>query len=635
MGSYSDISNYIPIGPKSPPPCDKTHDFCEKCESLDCMTTFATIKRATSLRIPGTCPPIDLSSFRRSASWRPSNMESKIQSFPILQINMTTAPLLMLLCCCRLLDKLLVVCPNVDYCEEVLPRSDLEAHLQHRCRGAVIQCVKSHLGCTFQGPRSALNSHLWECPYRDEKTDQDNFDRNVLPKVPVIEGEVTTVEIQRGCYDLGMSIVGGCDTPLRDGTPMRSPGHEPITVCIVIQEIFPESVVAKDGRLMPGDQILEVNGEDLTQATHEEARSALSQLYPICRLTIYREKADECHPIEKEEIIRITLKKVPGKQLGIKLVGKKNGPGVYIMSLIPNGLASLDGRLKKDDRILEINYQDMTYGTQEQAAEVIQSNADKVQFVVMRCSRPQTPDLIRSTSKDCIAESILTECQKPAEGQGGRASRLCKERAVNVQKNPTESLGISVAGGVGSQRGDVPIYITNIQPQGALGRSRQVKKGDILLSVNGGNLVGLTHNEAVRALKSGADCKSVTLKVIDGPETIDGISNFTPSWLYWLQMPKSCQIVKTIALSRGPTGSLGFSIVGGNDTCQGVQPIHIKTIVPGTQASLDGRLRCGDVILSVNNYHLSDIAHSHAVSLLKHVKGTVALNIVSWPGTVV
>lgn len=32
----------------------------------------------------------------------------------------------------RLLDKLLVVCPNVDYCEEVLPRSELEAHLLHR-----------------------------------------------------------------------------------------------------------------------------------------------------------------------------------------------------------------------------------------------------------------------------------------------------------------------------------------------------------------------------------------------------------------------------------------------------------------------------------------------------------------------
>ena len=32
--------------------------------------------------------------------------------------------------------------------------------------------------------------------------------------VPVIEGEVTTLDIPRGSFDLGISIVGGCDTPL-------------------------------------------------------------------------------------------------------------------------------------------------------------------------------------------------------------------------------------------------------------------------------------------------------------------------------------------------------------------------------------------------------------------------------------
>lgn len=37
-----------------------------------------------------------------------------------------------------------------------------------RCRGAVTRCIKSSLGCSFQGPRSALQSHLWECPYRDQ-----------------------------------------------------------------------------------------------------------------------------------------------------------------------------------------------------------------------------------------------------------------------------------------------------------------------------------------------------------------------------------------------------------------------------------------------------------------------------------
>ena len=29
-------------------------------------------------------------------------------------------------------------------------------------------------------------------------------------------------------------------------------------VCVVIQEVFPDGVVAKDGRLQPGDQLLEV-----------------------------------------------------------------------------------------------------------------------------------------------------------------------------------------------------------------------------------------------------------------------------------------------------------------------------------------------------------------------------------------
>ena len=71
-------------------------------------------------------------------------------------------------------------------------------------------------------------------------------------------------------------------------------------MCIVIQEVFPDGVVEKDGRLLPGDQVLEVNGLDLSTATHSEAKRGLSQIYPICRLTVYRERAEEHCPIEKE-----------------------------------------------------------------------------------------------------------------------------------------------------------------------------------------------------------------------------------------------------------------------------------------------------------------------------------------------
>jgi hypothetical protein len=60
----------------------------------------------------------------------------------------------------KILDKLLVVCPNVDYCEEILPRNLLENHLLNRCKGSITYCTHAHLGCDFQGPRSALISHL-------------------------------------------------------------------------------------------------------------------------------------------------------------------------------------------------------------------------------------------------------------------------------------------------------------------------------------------------------------------------------------------------------------------------------------------------------------------------------------------
>lgn len=53
----------------------------------------------------------------------------------------------------------------------------------------------------------------------------------------------------------------------------------------------------------------------------------------------------------------------------------------------------------------------------------------------------------------------------------------CEERNVLVNKAPTEPLGISVAGGRHSQRGDTPIYVTNINPDCILGREKLVIVG--------------------------------------------------------------------------------------------------------------------------------------------------------------
>ena len=71
-------------------------------------------------------------------------------------------------------------------------------------------------------------------------------------------------------------------------------------MCVLIQDVHSGGVAAKDGRLQAGDQLLEVNGFDLTNATHLETRDALMQPYPVYRISLYRERADNQSFQEKE-----------------------------------------------------------------------------------------------------------------------------------------------------------------------------------------------------------------------------------------------------------------------------------------------------------------------------------------------
>lgn len=64
-----------------------------------------------------------------------------------------------------------------------------------------------------------------------------------VPTNSIIAGQETMIEIDKGGRGLGLSIVGGSDTVLG---------------AVVIHEVYPDGAAAKDGRLEPGDQVLEV-----------------------------------------------------------------------------------------------------------------------------------------------------------------------------------------------------------------------------------------------------------------------------------------------------------------------------------------------------------------------------------------
>ncbi|XP_066892180.1 E3 ubiquitin-protein ligase LNX isoform X2 [Kogia breviceps] len=586
----------------------------------------------------------------------------------------------------KLLNKLLVTCPFTEHCTQVLQRCDLDHHFKMSCKGA------SHYGLTKDRKRhsqvgcpdgcasltaTALSPEVSAAaaislmtdepgldnpayvstaedgqpnspldPGRSNRTRAQPFERStirsrsfkkinralsvllktkggstvvnqaergrensenttapdVFPRLYhlIPYGEITRVKINRADPNESLSIrlVGGNETPL---------------VHIIIQHIYRDGVIARDGRLLPGDIILKVNGMDIGNVRHNYALHLLRQPCRVLWLTVLREQKfrsrTDGQPLDtygpRDDSFHVILNKSsPEEQLGIKLVCKVDEPGVFISNVLDGGVADRHGQLEENDRVLAINGHDLRYGSPESAAHLIQ---------------PLHPAV------------------------------TCREKVVSVQKDPSESLGMTVAGGASHREWNLPIYVISVEPGGVISRDGRIKTGDVLLNVNGIELTEVSRSEAVALLKSTSS--SVVLKALEvrecepqeegsSPAALDSNlkdtappGNRVPSWVMWLELPRYLYNCKDVILRRNTAGSLGFCIVGGYEEYNGNKPFFIKSIVEGTPAYNDGRIRCGDILLAVNGRSTSGMIHACLARMLKELKGKITLTIASWPGT--
>ncbi|XP_049552906.1 inaD-like protein isoform X11 [Orcinus orca] len=457
---------------------------------------------------------------------------------------------------------------------------------------------------------------------------------------PIVPGQEMIIEISKGRSGLGLSIVGGKDTPLD---------------AIVIHEVYEEGAAARDGRLWAGDQILEVNGIDLRSASHEEAITALRQTPQKVRLVVYRDEAyyrDE----ENLEVFPVDLQKKAGRGLGLSIVGKRNGSGVFISDIVKGGAADLDGRLIQGDQILSVNGEDMRSASQETVATILKCAQGLVQLEIGRLragswtSSRKTSQNSQQSQHSSLHPSlapVITSLQNlvgakraldPSPKNSGTDVGL---RTIEIIRELSDALGISIAGGKGSPLGDIPIFIAMIQASGVAARTQKLKVGDRIVSINGQPLDGLSHADVVNLLKNAYG--RIILQVV-ADTSISGIATQlenmstgyplgSPAAKHHLEDTDVHCVFRTpppkiITLEKGSEG-LGFSIVGGYGSPHGDLPIYVKTIFAKGAAADDGRLKRGDQILAVNGETLEGVTHEEAVAILKHQRGTVVLTVLS------
>uniref|UniRef100_A0A8C5KWZ8 Protein scribble homolog n=1 Tax=Jaculus jaculus TaxID=51337 RepID=A0A8C5KWZ8_JACJA len=187
---------------------------------------------------------------------------------------------------------------------------------------------------------------------------------------------VEEVCLPRAGGPLGLSIVGGSD---HSSHPfgVQEPG-------VFISKVLPRGLAARCG-LRVGDRILAVNGQDVREATHQEAVSAL--LRPCLELSLLVRR-DPPPPGMRE----LCIQKAPGEKLGISIRGGAKGhagnpcdptdEGIFISKVSPTGAAGRDGRLRVGLRLLEVNQQSLLGLTHAEAVQLLRSVGDTLTVLV-------------------------------------------------------------------------------------------------------------------------------------------------------------------------------------------------------------------------------------------------------------
>ncbi|XP_037837268.1 inaD-like protein isoform X2 [Kryptolebias marmoratus] len=385
------------------------------------------------------------------------------------------------------------------------------------------------------------------------------------------------VELQKKSgRGLGFSIVGkrsALRRPNRSHKPERLQDLRFLLLLVrsgsgvFISEVVRGGAAELDGRLMQGDQILSVNGDDTRHASQETVAAILKCARGPVLLELGRLKAaswiSSRHSSQESQMSHISgnsssvvappLPQTPpspdpptsdrplnnntksssditscseissgvgtdvrtvdiirgvSDSLGVSIAGGRGSPlgdvPIFIAMIQANGVAAKTHRLKVGDRIVSINGQSVDGLSHSEVVTMLKNSYGNISLqVVADTNISAVASQVESLSSSSGLSS--TDTHTAADPEGPRPHSITLEKG-------SEGLGFSIVGGFRSPHGDLPIYIKTVFSKGAAAVDGRLKRGDQILAVNGESLQGATHEQAVTILKKQRG--SVTLDIL-------------------------------------------------------------------------------------------------------------------------
>uniref|UniRef100_A0A7I4YLN5 Membrane associated guanylate kinase, WW and PDZ domain containing 3 n=1 Tax=Haemonchus contortus TaxID=6289 RepID=A0A7I4YLN5_HAECO len=383
--------------------------------------------------------------------------------------------------------------------------------------------------------------------------------------------DLITVNLIRKPNGFGFRLLGGSETSTQ----------------LTVGQVVPGGAAADDGRMQEGDEIIEIDGRNVEGVSHVEAVSLLEQAAhsrhvklvvrrprsdALRRQSVHAERPLSGMPTVNSGEYDVTLTRNETDGFGFIIISSLNRNGSTIGQILENSPAEKCGRLKVGDRVVAVNGIDILNLTHGEIVGLIKASGLTVRLTIAPPMQDGGP----------LASSTLNRSVIPN-------SYISSPPATFVPPPPTFQNGgyYATLGRNANYSSFPPPVMTTSMP----------------FSYTNGSTIRTSSNytsypETSRPI--------YTTSHLNGQ--LNGMSLHNPV------PPEQDSPIISVELERGARG-FGFSIRGGQEF--GAMPLFVLRIAEDGPAAIDGRLKVGDQLISINGRDTKGLTHEEAIQLIK------------------